>query len=323
VTRRSLPTRLATRLATCLGGLLLLGGLAACGGGSDDSAAGTASGLDAVSISGDFGSQPKVTWKDQLVAKKLESKTLTEGDGDKVGADDQVFVRMYLGNGYSKSEAYSTFGKGASADLLPAASQLSPALKEAVEGHTIGSRVAVTSPPKDAFGANGNPQLGIGNEDSVLFVVDLESLMPSQPHGTDATPAGWAPAIVGDENKPTALDFSGTPKPKDRLRTTYLVKGDGAKTKDGQTIYVNYVGQVYDGKKPFDSSFSRGEPFSFELGAGKVIKGWDQAFSGVPVGSRIIVAVPPELGYGKSGNQQAGIQGTDTLYFLVDVLAAV
>jgi peptidylprolyl isomerase len=99
------------------------------------------------------------------------------------------------------------------------------------------------------------------------------------------------------------------------------VQGDGAVVAQGQTIAVNYLGQVYKGAKPFDESFT-GNPASFQIGTGAVIKGWDQALVGKTVGSRVIMAVPPELGYGKQGNEGAGIKGTDTLYFVVDILGA-
>jgi peptidylprolyl isomerase len=301
--------------------IALLATLTACGSeqAASDSA-GSGSDLGAVSISGDFGSEPKVEWKKQLVAKELDAETLVEGDGEKVGGSDQVFVRLYVGNGYTKSTAYSTFGKDAKPDLLPAAGQLSAGLKEAIDGHTLGSRVAVTAPPKDAFGEQGNPQLGVGNTDSVLFIVDLISTLSTKPSGETTKPASWAPKLTGSADSPTGFDFAGTPQPSEKLQTTYLIKGDGEKTKTGDTVYVNYVGQVYEGKKPFDSSFERGEPFDFTLGQGGVIKGWDQGFTGVPIGSRIIISVPPKLGYGKAGNKEAGIKGTDTLFFAVDVL---
>jgi peptidylprolyl isomerase len=99
------------------------------------------------------------------------------------------------------------------------------------------------------------------------------------------------------------------------------VQGDGPKVEKGQTIVVNYLGQVYGGKAPFDTSYS-GEPASFQIGAGKVVKGWDQGLVGRPVGSRVMLSIPPSLGYGKDGNKEAGIKGTDTLYFVVDILAA-
>jgi peptidylprolyl isomerase len=79
---------------------------------------------------------------------------------------------------------------------------------------------------------------------------------------------------------------------------------------------------VYGGKKPFDESYSKGQPTSFPIGVGQVVPGWDKTLVGTKVGSRVLLAIPPKDGYGESGNPQAGIKGTDTLYFVVDVLAA-
>ena len=89
----------------------------------------------------------------------------------------------------------------------------------------------------------------------------------------------------------------------------------------GQTIAVDYLGQVYDAKKPFDESYSK-QPTSFPIGTGAVVKGWDEALVGQTVGSRVILSIPPALGYGEAGNEQAGIKGTDTLFFVVDILGA-
>ena len=89
----------------------------------------------------------------------------------------------------------------------------------------------------------------------------------------------------------------------------------------GQTITVDYLGQVYAAKKPFDESYSK-EPASFAIGTGGVIPGWDKTLVGAEVGSRMILAIPPEDGYGAEGNESAGIKGTDTLYFVVDILSA-
>jgi peptidylprolyl isomerase len=297
---------------------LLLG---ACG---DDSAddAGSGEGHSAVTVSGEFGQEPEVTWDGDFDPGKLETETLITGEGPAVEDGQQVFTRLWLGNGFTEEKAYSTFGDDATPELLTVGSDMTSAISAGLEGQTIGSRVVVASSPKDAFGEQGNPQLGIGNADPVLFVMDLVSVLPDGPSGADQDPAGWAPAVEGDD-KPTSLDFKGTPKPSDKLRITTLIEGEGEPTENGQQIYVNYLGQVYDGDKPFDSSYERGEPLDFELGAGGVVKGWDQGLKGVPVGSRVILAVPPDLGYGDKGNKEAGILGTDTLYFVVDVLAAI
>jgi peptidylprolyl isomerase len=100
-----------------------------------------------------------------------------------------------------------------------------------------------------------------------------------------------------------------------------LFEGDGPVVVKGNAIVVNYLGQVYGGEKPFDENFSTGTPTSFAIGTGAVVKGWDKALVGATVGTRMVIAVPPDLGYGEAGNPDAGIKPTDTLYFLIDVLA--
>ena len=79
--------------------------------------------------------------------------------------------------------------------------------------------------------------------------------------------------------------------------------------------------RLYQAKKPFDESYSR-EPASFAIGVGQVVSGWDKTLVGATVGSRMILAIPPADGYGKQGNPDAGIKGTDTLYFVVDIVGA-
>ena len=72
---------------------------------------------------------------------------------------------------------------------------------------------------------------------------------------------------------------------------------------------------------PFDSSFDRHQPASFGIGVGQVIKGWDQTVPGHNVGSRLVVSIPPEYGYGSRGIPQAGIGGEDTLVFVIDIIS--
>jgi peptidylprolyl isomerase len=92
--------------------------------------------------------------------------------------------------------------------------------------------------------------------------------------------------------------------------------------KSGQTVTVQYTGVIWPGGKVFDSSWVRGTPAQFPIGVGKVISGWDEALVGKTVGSEILIVVPPDKGYGAAGNAQAGIKGTDTLVFVVDILDA-
>jgi len=102
------------------------------------------------------------------------------------------------------------------------------------------------------------------------------------------------------------------------LQIEELITGTGAQPKTGDTIVVHYTGWLTDGKK-FDSSVDRGQPFSFNLGAGQVIRGWDEGFAGMLVGGKRKLTIPPDMGYGTRGAGGA-IPPNATLIFEVELL---
>ena len=107
---------------------------------------------------------------------------------------------------------------------------------------------------------------------------------------------------------------------KSGLKYVELKEGTGDEAKAGQTVEVHYTGWLKDGTK-FDSSKDRNKPFEFKLGAGKVIKGWDEGVAGMKVGGTRKLIVPPELGYGKQGYPGA-IPPDAELTFEVEMLGA-
>lgn len=129
-----------------------------------------------------------------------------------------------------------------------------------------------------------------------------------------------APAITKGAKfgeTPTLAKGSGTP-PKE-LKVVTVSEGDGPALKKGDIAQVNYLGQVWDGKEPFDQSFGKDKPFDVTIGAGQVIKGWDQGLEGKKVGSRLELVIPPDLGYGDQGSGEK-IKANATLVFVVDIV---
>ncbi|OMI37129.1 FK-506 binding protein, peptidyl-prolyl cis-trans isomerase [Streptomyces sparsogenes DSM 40356] len=129
------------------------------------------------------------------------------------------------------------------------------------------------------------------------------------------------PPITGGKEfgqKPKVAKGSG--QPRSSLQVETVIKGDGAEVAKGDYLQVHYLGQIWNTAKVFDNSYDRGKPALFQIGVGQVIPGWDKGLVGKRVGSRVELAVPPSEGYGAQGQPQAGIKGTDTLVFVVDIV---
>ena len=109
------------------------------------------------------------------------------------------------------------------------------------------------------------------------------------------------------------------PEPPTDLVVTDITAGDGAEATAGSTVEVHYVGVTHSSGEEFDASYNRGQPLSFRLGVGQVISGWDQGVTGMKVGGRRQMVIPPHLGYGDRG--AGGVIGPgETLNFVVDLL---
>ena len=115
------------------------------------------------------------------------------------------------------------------------------------------------------------------------------------------------------------IDFFD-PEPPTDLVVTDVTEGEGDEATSGSTVKVHYVGVAHSTGEEFDASYNRGEPLQFRLGIGQVISGWDQGVTGMKVGGRRQLVIPPHLGYGDRG---AGgvIEPGETLIFVVDLLA--
>ncbi len=322
--------------------LCALTALAACG---DDSSDGekTAAGFDAVSISGPVGEAPEVDWKAMLKPGKTQSEVLEEGDGAELADGDEVLVNFAVSDDFSQEIAIDTFGEDYAAAAIEVGADpadptqiidlLTGLIAEQVEsGMTLGTRIALAVDAKEEFGdvSLNLSSLGIGNEDGFVLVADLESTTLDGPQGKKQAAPAWAPKIVSTSGLPTEIDSKGIPKPDVKakeVRTAVMIKGSGPAVEKGDLAVVNYLGQTWGGDKPFDGSYAKDrEPLKVNVGGAEgagtsVIEGWSDGLVGVPVGSRLLIEIPPAKGYGKQG-QGKDIKGDDILYFVVDILAA-
>lgn len=138
-------------------------------------------------------------------------------------------------------------------------------------------------------------------------------------------PEDWAgatlPTISGAYGDKPSITFPKVTAPA-KLEKKVLSEGTGPAVAKGDLLVADYYGEVWAGTAAFDNSYDRGQPVGFTIGAGKVIAGWDDTLVGVKAGSRVLMSIPPAEGYGPSGNTNAGIKGTDTLVFVVDIVSS-
>ena len=303
--------------------LLAAAAAAGCGSSSSSSSPQAAASNSAVTATGKFGAAPAVTIPAEKASSALYTKTVIQGGGAPLTTSETLlgnFV-LYDWNGKTHKLLGSTYTSG-SPTLF--AGQMLPGLEKALIGQKAGSRVIAVIPPKEGFGSSGNSQIGVGATDTLVFVVDMiqEFGNTAGVTGTQATNGGGAlPTVTAAAGKAPTITITAATPPKN-LQVKTLIKGTGPKVTKGQYVVVQYTGVNYRTKKVFDSSWSRSSPTAFNIGVGQVIKGWDTGIVGQTVGSRVLLVIPPADGYGKTGSSTAGIKGTDTIVFVVDILGA-
>ena len=301
----------------------LLAALALAGCGSSAPASPNAS----VTAKGSFDASPSVTIPEETPTSALAVKTLIQGNGAAIKKSDLFLSNftIYVWNGKTNKLLDSTYSS--SPQVLPAT--LLPGIQSAVTGKKLGSRVLAVIPPKQGYGTSGNAQLGVTGSDTLVFVMDL-----LQKYSSGTVSASGSQVSSGGGSLPSVSASAGTaPKvtiPKGVTAPTTLVaktliKGSGAVVTKGEDVVVQYVGYNWRTGKLFDSSWQRSLPYSFKIGAtpSQVIPGWDTGLVGQTVGSRVLLVIPPSDAYGSAGQSQAGIKGTDTLVFVVDIISAV
>jgi len=136
-----------------------------------------------------------------------------------------------------------------------------------------------------------------------------------------AAPSGTVlfPSVAGKYGAKPTLTFANA-NPSKSLQVKVLSEGTGPAVKSGELLIADYLGQIWRGKV-FDNSYDRKEPIATPIGLGAVIKGWDVGLVGKKVGSRVLLVIPPADGYGSAGSSGAGIKGTDTLAFVIDIVS--
>lgn len=280
--------------------------------------------LGTVGLEGDAKAAPTLTFTAPLAIGSEVVKVVSEGDGDQISAGQLLTFNYIVCDIVTGEKLYSTWGLTPDKDA-PETYVLSPDnfgehLAAAFEGHRVGARLLWAQPGISA------EQSATGQADNgYLYAMTITGAqtVPESASGAAVAPTDTSlPAITFTDGKP-AVSFPSTFTEPIALVIQPLIKGEGATVESGQTVIVKYSGWLTDGTK-FDSSWDRTAPndmFTFQAGIGGVIKGWDQGVVGQQVGSRLLLVVPSDLGYGADGGGDK-IPANATLVFVVDILAA-
>ncbi len=280
--------------------------------------------LGTVGLGGDANAAPTVTFTAPLAIGSEVVKVAREGDGDQIAAGQLLTFNYMVCDIVTGEKLYSTWGLTPDKDA-PETYVLSPdnfgeTLAAAFEGHKVGARLLWAQPGISA------EQSTTGKADNgYLYAMTITGAqtIPEEASGAAVTPTDASlPTITFTDGKPEVSFPTTFSEPTD-LVVQPLIKGAGPTVESGQTVVVKYSGWLTDGTK-FDSSWDRTAPndmFTFQAGIGGVIKGWDQGVVGQQVGSRLLLVVPSDLGYGADGGGDK-IPANATLVFVVDILAA-
>jgi peptidylprolyl isomerase len=269
-----------------LAALLLVSGCTS-GTPTDAASSGPAGDVALPTVGGTTGKRPVLTFPDGAPSATLVSKVLVEGHGATVRANDLI-VADYLGQVWDGKAFDSSYDRGSV--LASPLSELVPGWADGLAGTHVGSRVLLSLPPSEGYGANGNTAVGITGTDTIVFVVDiLGSFGTSAAGEATATPVGGPSAgvvVSGNLGEPASIRVvPGATQPLVPT-TTVLAAGSGAPLVAGQALVQTAAtdwqgtdpGSTWDGAGPTKISVEPGAPF-----AGLV---------GVPVGSRVVVLVP-------------------------------
>lgn len=311
--------------------------VAACSGGDSGSGGSESSGdqgaaaggdLSAVTVSGGQGDQaPDVKVADGFSVGETTTEVVQEGEGAEVTDGSTVVVNYVALNAKNNNTFDNTYERGQPQTFTLDQSQgLPQGIIDSLVGQKVGSRVTAAVPPKALFGPQGNQQLQIGGQDTVVFVFDIEQASDPDPleqiesQGQEL-PAALPQLKTNEGGTPTGFEEQpSTEAAPEQLRVETLVEGDGPEVESGDLLTVHYLGQIYPDGEVFDQSYDGGQPATFQVGVGALISGWDKGLIGLKKGSRVVLSVPPDEGYGQQGQPSVGIKGSDTLIFVVDVL---
>ena len=288
-------------------------GLAACSeDGSDPEATSAAAALAGVTISEDLGAEPVVEFTAPLEVTAPDSKVVVAGDGETIAEGDLISWRSLYVDASTREVLQSSWQGAPSEVVAVTADGIGETAFAFLTTVTVGSRIAMA----------GWQQSTSGESYALVQVADVDRIIPGRAEGEAVAPSDAFPAVTLAENGAPSLAAAPEGEPPTETTLEMLIRGTGEPTAAGDTLTMMYTGWNWDTGEQFDSSWDRGAPFSFVQGQGQVIAGWDENLLDIPVGSQVMLVVPPVDGYGEEEPTDENPLGGQTLLFVIDVLNA-
>ena len=296
--------------------------------------------LDGITVTGNFGDAPTVTVPSPWAIDSTKTEVLAPGSGGQtVNSDSTVLVNYYGVDGRTGQVFDQSWSRGAPASID--LTQVVPGFQKGLTGQQVNSRVLIAMPGADGYdSAGGQPNAGINIGDTLVFVVDILRSSFDQPTGTPVTvtdstlptvstpcpPQTQTPSATpnpdcvnnNDINNPV-LTFPATANPPTSLVVQPLITGPGPNVAATDTVTINYAEYMWDNNQYVRQTYGFGAPLKGTLSS--TIQGWQQALVNQPMGSRLLVVVPPSLAY-PQGNTKIGVPANTTMVYIIDILYA-
>ncbi len=274
-----------------------------------------------VSVSGVLGSPPIVDFPTPFVGRDASIATVIPGSGDVIESGSYVdFEATVYGGADQAVLTATTYGaNGAPSQRIPIEAGSSP-ISDAFLCQQAGARFTLTGTSGEIFGAtSGNGP----TDDTVVVVFDVINAYPRSSSGLPQFAQDGMPAVTSAPDGRPGIAVPSIAPPTE-LRISTLTKGNGPAVSEGQTVVVHYTGVLWGGGV-FDSTWEMNRPADLvaqsyidNAGVG-VVPGFAKALIGQTVGSRVLVAIPPSVGY-PAGQEPAGIPANATMIFVIDIL---
>lgn len=266
-----------------------------------------------VTVTGNFGSAPAVSFPTPLKSSTTQRSEIIGGSGQRVLPGQMVSVELNLYNGTTGAALQLGAFDGSTALPLALGDTTLAGIVDGLVCTRVGERVAVVMAPEDGLGVND--ELKIGATDSLVLVVDIVKAFLPRADGEDQAVANGLPAVVLDADGTPGIVLPSGDMPK-RLEVGLLKKGAGDKVPADSTVVIHYTGLLWAEDTVFESTWATRSPRVAALG--DLPQGLATALTGQTIGSQLVVVVPPDLGFGPE--TQDKVPGGSTLVYAVDIL---